>query len=191
MMSRLDQVLEAIDRANAADPHREADGSPKELAYSKRLTDWVLRLEPQASEFLRIAARGQHVGRWKVPRASYPLDRGGYLRWREDLKKLHARTVAEIMEQAGYSEEERRKVQEIILKRNLRDPDTQTVEDALCLEFLATQFDDLKNKTPDDKMAEIVRKTWKKMSARGQDSALKLDLRPDQRSFLEAALSAV
>jgi hypothetical protein len=190
-MSRLDQVLEAIDRANAADPHREADGSPKELAYSKRLTDWVLRLEPQASEFLRIAARGQHVGRWKVPRASYPLDRGGYLRWREDLKKLHARTVAEIMEQAGYSEEERRKVQEIILKRNLRDPDTQTVEDALCLEFLATQFDDLKNKTPDDKMAEIVRKTWKKMSARGQDSALKLDLRPDQRSFLEAALSAV
>jgi hypothetical protein len=104
---------------------------------------------------------------------------------------LTQRTVAEIMEQAGYSEEERRKVQEIILKRNLRDPDTQTVEDALCLEFLATQFDDLKNKTPDDKMAEIVRKTWKKMSARGQDSALKLDLRPDQRSFLEAALSAV
>jgi hypothetical protein len=49
---------------------------PYELAYARWLTAWVLQLcadgELQPSEELRIAARGQHVERWLVPRNTYP-----------------------------------------------------------------------------------------------------------------------
>ncbi|WP_332912350.1 DUF4202 family protein [Algoriphagus boritolerans] len=42
---------------------------------------------PEASEHLKIAARAQHIGRWRIQRSAYPMDRTGYLTWREELKK--------------------------------------------------------------------------------------------------------
>jgi hypothetical protein len=36
--------------------------------YAQRLTDWVLRLSPDATEELRLAARCQHICRWEIPR---------------------------------------------------------------------------------------------------------------------------
>src|ERR1700754_5091650 len=98
-MTNFEQVLQSIDDYNRQDPHHETvegTAQPREWVYSRRLSEWVGRLAPAASEPLRIAARGQHVGRWTIPRDSYPMDRGGYLRWREDLKKFHARTVGEM-----------------------------------------------------------------------------------------------
>src|SRR5258708_28084252 len=125
-MSRLENVLKAIDTYNQKDPHG------REFPYSEKLTSWVLRLEPAPSEALRIAARGQHIGRWTSPRESYPMDRGGYLRWREDLKRFHAKTVGEIMAKEGYAESEVDAVSQIILKKNFQsNPDAQTIEDAL------------------------------------------------------------
>src|SRR5690348_10649745 len=122
--ARLDPVLRAIDAYNARDPHQ------KELPYSERLSAWVLRLEPHASEPLRIAARGQHIGRWTKPRDTYPMDRGGYLRWREDLKRFHAETVAALMADHGYAPELIERTRTIILKKNLAaDSDVQTLED--------------------------------------------------------------
>src|ERR1035441_2853607 len=153
-MSRLQHVLEAIDAYNKKDPLSH------EFRYSEKLTGWVLRLNPTPSEALRIAARGQHIGRWTIPRASYPMDRGGYLRWREDLKRFHAKTVGEIMAQEGYPEADIEPVRKIILKKNFQsNPDAQTIEDALCLVFLETQFEDLRQKTLDPKMIDIVQKT--------------------------------
>jgi hypothetical protein len=188
---RLQQLLDRIDRLNADDPNRETvEGvpQPRELAYAKRLTGWVLRLDPGASEALRIAARGQHVRRWTIPRDRYPMTRAGYLRWRETLKAFHADIVAGLMREAGYPDEMIQRVRTIMGKRQLgSDPGTQTLEDALCLVFLETQFADLRHKTPDDKMREIVRKTWGKMSERARAEALKLPLsEADRRFVLEA-----
>src|SRR5437016_5945016 len=109
-MSRLENVLLAIDAYNRKDPHG------REFPYSERLTRWVLKLDPSPSEALRIAARGQHIGRWTVPRDSYPMDRIGYLRWREDLKKFHAQTVGDLMAKEKYLESEIEAVRVIILK---------------------------------------------------------------------------
>lgn len=182
-MDRLEKVLAAIDDFNRRDP------SGRELPYSEKLTEWVLKLNPQASEALRIAARGQHTGRWTVPRSSYPMNRGGYLRWREDLKRFHAKTVGEFMTRAGYSPAEVEEVQQIILKKNLQaNPDAQTIEDALCLVFLETQFEELAAKTPRDKMLEIVRKTWKKMSEPGRQAALAMNLPAHHKKLIEDAL---
>jgi hypothetical protein len=181
---RLDKVLSAIDAYNQKDPNG------KEFPYSERLTCWVLKLTSHPSEALRIAARGQHIGRWTSPRQSYPMDRGGYLRWREDLKRFHAKTVGEMMAQAGYAEAEIEAVRQIILKKNFQaNPDAQTVEDALCLVFLETQFEELRQKTPDPKMIEIIQKTWKKMSAKAKEVALAIEIPAHHKALIQKALA--
>ena len=190
---RLARLLERIDQLNRDDPNSEVvDGvaHPRELLYSQRLTDWVLRLAPGASEALRIAARGQHVRRWTMPRGRYEMNRRGYLRWRETLKAFHADTVAGLMRETGFSDAEIARVRTIMGKRALpHDAETQTLEDALCLVFLETQFAELRRKTPDHTMREILRKTWAKMSAQGRAEALKLPLREEDRQFLAMAVA--
>src|SRR5262245_1526077 len=96
---RLDEVIRAIDAANAADPRGvDLDGraEPAELVYGRRMSDTLARMAPDASVHLRIAARGQHIERWVSPRVSYPEGRVGYLAWRRDLKDFHARRLGEI-----------------------------------------------------------------------------------------------
>lgn len=181
--SRLQKVFDAIDQANRADP------KGYELPYSQWMSGWVKRLEPDASEELLIAARGQHVCRWEIPRDSFPDDRKGYLAWREKLKGLHAGKVSGFMREAGYPEESIQKVQRIILKKNIRDPESQAVEDALCLVFLEKQFADLADKEPEDKMVEILRKSWRKMGEKGRAEALKLTYAPREQTLIQKALS--
>ena len=184
---RLQRVLARIDQLNSQDPNTElASGiaRPRELVYAQRLTDWVLRLDPDASETLRIAARGQHVQRWTIPRERYERNRRGYLRWREGLKAVHAQTVTGLMEEAGYPAAMMEQVRRVILKKDLADPDTQTIEDALCLVFLETQLADLRRKTPEEKIREVLQKTWKKMSERARKEALRLSLTPEDLAFL-------
>lgn len=188
---KLKQVLSRIDELNTQDPNSElleGGSTPKELAYSKRVTDWVQRLEPNPSEELLIATRGQHVQRWTIPRDRYPRDRKGYLLWRETLKVFHAKTITEIMRQVGYPQESIEQVERIIRKKNIRDPNTQTVEDALCLVFLETQFVPLRKTEPDEKMIEILRKTWRKMGEKGRQAALKLNLAEPEKKLLAQAL---
>jgi hypothetical protein len=181
-----------IDELNRQDPHQTTvDGTPwpSEFVYSQRLTAWVKRLNPRASEALLIAARGQHIQRWSIPRTHYPDDRAGYLRWREDLKKHHAALVTRLMQEEGYPPETIATVETIIRKRNLKDPDTQTIEDALCLMFLQYQFDDLMTKTPEGTMVGILQKTWRKMSAQGQAAAKQMTYSPQARALLDKALA--
>ena len=120
---RFKQVMDRIDELNTQDPNQElVEGvsCSKELAYSKRVTDWVKCLESHPSEELLIAARGQHVQRWTIPRDRYKRDRKGYLLWRETLKVFHAKTVTDLMREAGYPQESTEQVERIIRKTNIR-----------------------------------------------------------------------
>src|SRR3990167_2861602 len=191
---RLERLLARIDALNQQDPNRElVDGTPLpcEYAYSQRLTNWVLRLAPQTSEPLRIAARGQHVRRWTIPREQYPRTRAGYLKWRETLKRFHADTITTLMREEGYPEETVARVARLIMKKDLgADPDTQTLEDALCLIFLETQLSDLRQKTAEPALLEALRKSWKKMSPRARELALALPLGEADRALVERALAS-
>jgi len=191
---RLKKVIEEIDRFNSKDPRQEiVDGVtyPQELIYSKRLSEWVLRLDPNASEALRVVARGQHIGRWTIPRDRFEMDRGGYLRWRETLKSFHAQKVAEILQEVGYAEDFIKTVRSVILKKSIKqDADTQTLEDSLCLIFLETQCEKLQKKEPVNKMKDIVRKTWRKMGPKGREMALQLHLPYSVKKLLEESLSS-
>ena len=82
MSARLEAVLMAIDAANAADPTLAEEGQqqvPAALLYGRRMSAELQRDCPEASEHLKIAARGQHIERWTMQRASYPEGRAGYL----------------------------------------------------------------------------------------------------------------
>jgi len=191
--ARFHRLIQRLDQLNSQDPHTlliEGVAHPTELFYARQVTRWVERLDPNASEALRIAARGQHVCRWTIPRDRYARTRQGYLQWRETLKAFHMQKVAELMREGGYSEAEIEPVQRLMSKRHLAtDPEAQTLEDALCLAFLETQFSEFRHKTPDDKMREILRKTWRKMSARARAAAGGLALDQEERRFLQHTFS--
>ncbi len=182
--SQFQAALKEFDAANAQDPRG------LELPYAQRLSAWVERLAPEASEELRLAARAQHICRWMIPRESYPPGRIGYLKWREDLKQFHARKAGEILSKLACPETMITRVQDLIRKRNFpRDPEGRVLEDALCLVFLETQFAETNAKTGDEKMLGILQKTWRKMTTQAREIALNLPMSEEQRVLVEKALA--
>ena len=182
--SRFQDAIARFDAANAQDPHST------ELPYAQRLSAWVERLAPNASEELRLAARAQHICRWMIPRASYPAGRIGYLKWREDLKQFHAQKAGEILREVGYDEATTSRVRDLVHKRNFpRNADGRVLEDALCLVFLETQFAETTAKTGDEKMIGILQKTWRKMTPQAHQIALTIPMTTECRALVEKALA--
>ena len=165
MTDRLTQALALIDIANSADPTRE-DGRPAALLYGQRMTDELARLFPDASDILRIAARGQHVERWLLPRKDYPEGKQGYLAWRREQARRHAERVGGIMAEADYGPEDCARVGVLLRKEGLkRDPEVQALEDVICFTFLRWYFQPFAATRDPAEVADIVAKTARKMSA--------------------------
>ena len=182
-------AIARFDAENSRDPNRE-NSRPRELLYAERLTGWVLKLCPHASEPLRLAARGQHICRWESPRENYPMTRAGYLKWRADLKKFHAQKSGEILRETGYDDETIRRVQDLNLKKNFpADPEVRVLEDALCLVFLEFQFAELAAKSDDEKMINALRKSWEKMTEAARAEALKLDYGEREKNLISRTLA--
>lgn len=186
-------AIRRFDAANAADPNGEVvngQSHPRELIYAQWLTDWVLKLSPDASEALRLAARCQHICRWEIPRNSYPMDKPGYLKWRADLKRFHAEKSGQILREVGYEDATIQRVQELNLKKNHpKDPEVCVLEDALCLVFLEHQLTPLAAKADDEKMINALQKSWKKMTPAAHTEALKLSYGVREKSLIERALA--
>src|SRR2546421_5124922 len=191
---RFKAAVRRFDEENGCDPNVETVNGvarPRELVYAERLSDWVTKLAPAASEELRLAARCQHLERWKIPRDTYEMTRPGYLKWRSDLKVFHAKRAGEILREVGYGDEPIRRVQELNLKKNFpKDPESRVLEDALCLIFLQHQFGELATRTAEDKMINALRKSWKKMTPEGHRHALQLSFTPQEKALLDRALDA-
>lgn len=194
-MSRLTTVLQLIDDANSADPNHELDeqGSThaKEWLYGQRMSLCLAEFEPHASEHLQIAARGQHIERWQSPRTDYPEGRTGYKKWRAELGLFHAKRVGELMLEAGYGEADIDRTRYLVQKRGLkRDDESQCLEDVICLVFLQHYLADFANKHPEDKLIDIIQKTWAKMSDRGHEAALKIPMAEHLSALVGKALAA-
>lgn len=173
----LESVIQGIDRANDADPERAADGVAAAIVYSSRMSAMLARLMPTSSHELRIAVHAQHIERWRIPRASYPNGRAGYLRWRADLAKMHADRVGELMRGLGCEESSIERVQSIVMKKNRgHDREAQALIDCACLVFLEHGLEGFLARQEEAKVAAIAAKTWAKMSARARQLALELEL---------------
>ena len=172
---RFAATLAAFDVANAEDPNLD-EGQPKELLYAQRMSAMLARFAPNASEVARLAVRAQHIQRWQTPRASYPMDRQGYLQWRTGLYKFHAETAGRIMADNGYDAETIDQVKAAVGKKALKvNPDTQLLEDVTDLVFLEHYLAGFAARHPDydeAKWIEIIRKTWQKMSQQARDFVL-------------------
>jgi len=178
---RFERARARFDAANAEDPNREsADGRerPKELLYAERMTAMLERFAPDASEPLRLAARCQHIQRWKIPRAEYTMDRIGYLQWRKQLQKFHADLAGGILRDVGYDGATITRVASLLKKEDLKaDADVQTLEDVIDLVFLENYlaaFVSAHGTYEATKLQDILDKTAKKMSVRGRAAALTL-----------------
>lgn len=189
---RFNAALARFDAENAMDTKSISfDGveQPHELVYSRWLTDWVLRIAPEASEPLRLAARCQHLCRWEIPRDSFPATRAGYLKWRQTLKEFHADKAAAILREVGYGENVVEQVRALNLKKNFpADPECRVLEDALCLVFLERQFADLAAKATEEKMIVALQKCWAKMTPAAHAEARKLSYSTAEKRLLELAL---
>ena len=167
---RLAAAIAAIDEANSKDP------SGRELEYSKRMSAMLERFAPGASEVARLAARAQHVERWKTPRSSYPEGKQGYLAWRSFLYKYHADKAGNLLAQAGYDAATIERVKSVVAKKMLRaDPEAQLLEDVVALVFLENYLGEFAAKHgeyEEAKFIDILGKTWKKMSPKAREFAL-------------------
>jgi hypothetical protein len=192
---RFNRAITLFDDSNRQDPnHTIVDGQehPSELLYARRMTEWLHKLEPNASEALKLAARAQHLMRWQIPRSRYPMTREGYHEWRNDLAKFHAREAATCLQQAGYDDATISRVQSLLRKERLKaDPEMQLLEDVICLVFLESYFAGFAKKHEEEKVVKILQRTWKKMSPRGHAAALRLQMEPSDRWLIEKALTQV
>ena len=189
--SKFDQAYQLFDEYNSRDPKSikiDDDEITESLLYAQRMTEKLLDFNPNASEPLRLAARSQHIGRWEIPRSDYPMDRKGYLQWRSQLKLYHAKLAAAILEKCGYNELVITKVKDLLLKKNLKqNPDSQTLEDVICLVFMEFYFDDFSKDHQEEKLVNILKKTIAKMSIKGIKAILNLSLSDKAKALIEKA----
>ena len=104
---RFTKAIAAFDEYHGKDPNIEPDGGamvPAELLYARRMTDRLAHFAAAASESARLAARCQHIGRWEIPREKYPMDKKGYLQWRNEEKIRHSHIAGKILSDCGYDE---------------------------------------------------------------------------------------
>lgn len=194
--TRYTSTIAAFDALNAQDPNLQTENGkqqPKELVYAQRLSEMLDRYAPQASEALKLAARAQHVQRWTIPRADFPMTKPGYMQWRGKLKSYHAEVASKVLADNGYDVETTQKVSALLKKENLRsDADMQTLEDVIVLAFLEHDLEAFVEKYSDyteEKFLTILRKSYLKMSDKGKQAALTLINIPEH--LLPVVLKAV
>lgn len=190
---KFNAAIALFDQANTEDPNKEVfEGKEyaKELLYATRMTDRLNSFSPDADEALQLAVRCQHIRRWEIPRDQYEMNRVGYLKWRNDLKEFHAEKASDIMREVGYDDELIASVTFLLLKKQLKKNElTQKLEDVICLVFLEYYFEKFSEKYSEDKMIDILRKTWRKMSSEGQEAASLLELSDHSKALITKALS--
>jgi Domain of unknown function (DUF4202) len=192
---RFKAVIVDIDAANSADARTiaTADGArPYEAVYAERMSRRLEAMYPEASEMLRIAARGQHVRRFDIPRSQFPEGRDGYNEWRRTCREHHAKLLGAIMTRHGYDSHDIEHVAKLVKKEQLKkDRESQALENVVDVVFLDHYFDEFYGKHShydDAKIIDIIAKTLRKMSPKGHQAALALDLPERTRKLILAAV---
>lgn len=191
-LNTLEKAFELFDNANNQDPNKEeflGKVFAKEVLYAIRMTEKLNTFAPNASEALQLTARCQHICRWEIARESYEMNRTGYLKWRQDLKTFHAEKASGLLKSIGYDQKIIDTVVFLLEKKQLKkNEETQALEDVICLVFLEFYFEPFAKKYSEEKLIDILQKTWRKMSDKGQQAALKLPLSKNSLALVGKAL---
>lgn len=192
--TKLENAFRAFDAYNSNDPHAEIVNGKKitkELLYAWRMTERLELYEHNAPEEVRLAVRCQHIGRWEIPRKAFPMDRIGYLKWRSKLAVHHAAIAEEILQRCGYGSETIEKVKSLLQKKGLvqGNPETQLLEDVICLVFIEHYLEDFTLQHEDEKVIDILKKTIRKMSSKALSEVSKIKLSERIRQLIGQALA--
>ena len=192
--TRFEQARSAIYAAHSEDPTKITINDkelPYETHYAQKMESYLSTRCPNASEMLKLAVYAQHFRRWEVPRSSYAMTKVGYHSWRSYLKKRQAEQVGQILKTYDYSEQEVERCMALIEKEGLKqgEEEVQVLEDVACLVFLDDQFDEFQKKHDEEKMVGILRKTWGKMSERGREMALEMQMSEECKALVQKALA--
>ncbi|WDF70074.1 DUF4202 domain-containing protein [Sphingobacterium oryzagri] len=191
MSSKLQAAFQLFDAYNQQDPTVfcwEGTNYPQAYFFAQKLYEWVLKLDPNADEALLLASRSQHIGRWESPREDYPMTKEGYLHWRKNLAVHHAEVCKKILEELNYAPDLIDDVLQIIQKKKIKvNSVVQTMENALCLVFLAYQYEDFFPKHR-EKIVNILKKSLLKMDARGHEFALSLSYSSEGLAYIKEAV---
>ena len=189
-------ALEQFDFANAEDPNAETvngETLPSALVYGHRMSRRLDDFAPDASEEVKLAARAQHLRRWTIQRSDFPQGIKGYNQWRRAMALFHAEKAGEILREVGYEKPLVSRVQTLLRReRRTSDAEVQQLEDVACLVFLEHYFANFAKKFnyDDDKLVDIVRKTWRKMSPQAHEAALAIALPPREQHVVARALGS-
>ena len=188
---QFERAIAFFDAYNSNDPHREKTEDrdiPKEFLYAVRMTSKLNHYQPDAPEHVQLAVRCQHIGRWEIARESYPADRVGYLKWRSQLALHHASVAEKILLECGYNSDTIEKVKALLLKKQLhQNPDTQLLEDVICLVFIEFYLEEFSHQHDEEKVVDILKKTLKKMSSRAIQEALKIPVADQVKKLIKKA----
>ncbi|KAI2843748.1 hypothetical protein CBS147343_2009 [Aspergillus niger] len=191
-MDPLTTALTKIDALHSEDPNKLTNTNiPYELHYAEKMTSYLYKHTPNPSPVLQLAIRAQHLKRWEVPRGTYPDGKIGYHSWRTAVARRQAEIAMKVCLESGIGEAEAERVGRLIRKEGLKggeDAEAQILEDVACLVFLDDQFEAFQGKYKRDKVLEILRKTWGKMSERGRKLALKLEMGEEADGLVKEAL---
>jgi len=192
-IQQLEQAFSQFDVYNYRDPNTEdwnGKSFPKELLYSIRMSDRLEKFAPNSPDHVKLAVRCQHIGRWEIARNTYPMDRKGYLQWRNALKFHHAKLAGQILQTCGYDEATIEKVKFLLLKKELnRNAETQLMEDVICLVFVEYYLQDFAVKHEDDKVIDILKKTLTKMSKHAKEEVANIKLAPKVAQLVSMAVA--
>jgi len=191
---QFEKAITTFDAYNLNDPHQEEyEGKlvSKEMVYAQRMSSRLSDFYPSAPEYLKLAAHCQHIGRWEIPRESYPMDKKGYLQWRNVLKTHHAKLAEQILISCRYDQGTIDKVKFLLLKKELQtNPDTKILEDVICLVFIEHYLEEFAEKHEPKKVIDILGKTLKKMSPRAIEEAGKIPVSEKIKILIQQALQA-
>jgi len=176
---RFNRAIALLDRLNSKDPNREViDGKeyPKELLYAQRVTTMLKSYAPNPSEILQLAARCQHIQRWKIERRNFPMTKPGYHQWRKSLRDFHAQIAETILREVGYEESVIGRVCALVKKEGLKtNVESQTLEDVVVLVFIENYLEEFIYRHgyfDETKIMDIVDKSLRKMTIKGRQAAL-------------------
>jgi hypothetical protein len=194
---RFEQAIASFDALNRQDPSledTEGETCPKEFVYSQRMSAMLKRYAPDASEALQLAARCQHIQRWKIARASYPMTKAGYYQWRTELKSFHADIASQVLAEVGYDQATVERVCALVRKAlPPADAEAQTLEDVVVLVFLESYLAQFVASHADYdavKFSDILNKTLRKISPKARGAAqTMLDLPAGLRPMIVSLLT--
>lgn len=176
---RFNRAIALFDDLNSKDPNREIlDGKeqPKELLYAERITEMLKRYVLDPSESLQLAARCQHIQRWKIGRKDFPITKPGYYQWRKSLRSLHASIARNILREVGYEESVIDQVCSLVKKEGQEsDSEVQTLEDVVVMVFIENYLEEFicnHQSFDETKIVDIVNKSLRKMTPEGRKTML-------------------